>query len=217
MRKREIWVYAIVWAIVFTMAPIVLGYHVAAGHDHDVNWHEVWHLWGQILPAFLLFVLHDANAEFFLRRRKLWPYITITLLLMGLYAYVCIKTAFPPQTEPFMQGGPPPEPFGGMLPPEPRPAPDGGFRPIHPEVLKILLGVLLLGVNLGVKSFLNTLENEKKLKQAEADSLSLQLESLRYQISPHFFMNTLNNIHALVDIDPEKAKESIEEFSKLMR
>ena len=30
-------------------------------------------------------------------------------------------------------------------------------------------------------------------------------------------MNTLNNIHALVDIDPEKAKESIEEFSKLMR
>jgi LytS/YehU family sensor histidine kinase len=30
-------------------------------------------------------------------------------------------------------------------------------------------------------------------------------------------MNTLNNIHALVDIDPEQAKVSIEEFSKLMR
>jgi LytS/YehU family sensor histidine kinase len=30
-------------------------------------------------------------------------------------------------------------------------------------------------------------------------------------------MNTLNNIHALVDIDPEQAKASIEEFSKLMR
>ena len=30
-------------------------------------------------------------------------------------------------------------------------------------------------------------------------------------------MNTLNNIHALVDIDPEKAKESIIELSKLMR
>jgi len=30
-------------------------------------------------------------------------------------------------------------------------------------------------------------------------------------------MNTLNNIHALVDIEPEKAKESIEVFSKMMR
>ena len=30
-------------------------------------------------------------------------------------------------------------------------------------------------------------------------------------------MNTLNNIHALVDIDPEKAKTSIVDLSKLMR
>lgn len=30
-------------------------------------------------------------------------------------------------------------------------------------------------------------------------------------------MNTLNNIHALVDIDPEEAKESIIELSNLMR
>ena len=30
-------------------------------------------------------------------------------------------------------------------------------------------------------------------------------------------MNTLNNIHALVDIDPEEAKESIIELSKMMR
>lgn len=30
-------------------------------------------------------------------------------------------------------------------------------------------------------------------------------------------MNTLNNIHALVDISPEKAKESIVELSRLMR
>ena len=30
-------------------------------------------------------------------------------------------------------------------------------------------------------------------------------------------MNTLNNIHALVDIDPEKAKSTILELSKMMR
>ena len=40
-------------------------------------------------------------------------------------------------------------------------------------------------------------------------NLERQLEYLKYQVNPHFFMNTLNNIHALVDISPEKAKESI--------
>ncbi|MBQ5527831.1 MAG: histidine kinase, partial [Bacteroidales bacterium] len=47
--------------------------------------------------------------------------------------------------------------------------------------------------------------------------LEHQIAYLRYQISPHFFMNTLNNIHALVDIDPEQAKLSLVELSRLMR
>ena len=51
----------------------------------------------------------------------------------------------------------------------------------------------------------------------EKENLEQQLEYLKYQINPHFFMNTLNNIHALVDIDPEKAKDTILELSKMMR
>jgi LytS/YehU family sensor histidine kinase len=43
------------------------------------------------------------------------------------------------------------------------------------------------------------------------------LEYLKYQLNPHFLMNTLNNIHALVDIDPELSKESIVELSKMLR
>ena len=44
-----------------------------------------------------------------------------------------------------------------------------------------------------------------------------ELDYLRYQINPHFIMNTLNNIHALVDIDPEQAKDSIVDMSRMMR
>ena len=47
--------------------------------------------------------------------------------------------------------------------------------------------------------------------------MAQELEYLKYQISPHFFMNTLNNIHALVDINPERAKSTIVELSKMMR
>jgi len=44
-----------------------------------------------------------------------------------------------------------------------------------------------------------------------------ELSFLKHQISPHFFMNTLNNIHALVDIDREEAKNAIIKLSHMMR
>lgn len=55
------------------------------------------------------------------------------------------------------------------------------------------------------------------LKELEHQRLQSELQYLKYQINPHFFMNTLNNIHALVDIDTGKAKSTIVELSKLMR
>lgn len=76
---------------------------------------------------------------------------------------------------------------------------------------------LLLGLNIGAKSFFKSMDDKKRIKELERENLNSQLEYLKYQINPHFFMNTLNNIHALVDIDPEQAKYTIEVLSKLMR
>ncbi len=59
------------------------------------------------------------------------------------------------------------------------------------------------------------LEQEKTL--LEKENVQNQLAFLRNQVSPHFFMNTLNNIHALIDVDTEEAKEAIIKLSKLMR
>ena len=72
-------------------------------------------------------------------------------------------------------------------------------------------------MNLGVKFYFKTRDDQKKLLRLEKENLEQQLEYLKYQINPHFFMNTLNNIHALVDIDAEKAKSTILELSKMMR
>ncbi|MEI7727475.1 MAG: sensor histidine kinase, partial [Bacteroidota bacterium] len=51
----------------------------------------------------------------------------------------------------------------------------------------------------------------------EKENTRVQLAILRNQISPHFFMNTLNNIYALIDTDTRKSKESVMKLSKLMR
>ena len=106
-----------------------------------------------------------------------------------------------------------------------RPKPLRGLRSEkHPplifgqhDIISIIILILMLGMNLGIKLYFKQRSDSKKLDSLEKQSLEQQLEYLKYQINPHFFMNTLNNIHALVDIDPEKAKETILELSKMMR
>lgn len=96
-------------------------------------------------------------------------------------------------------------------------------RPVPPRVfggqdsVALIIMALLLGLNVGAKYYFKSLDDRKRFRALERENLNRQLEYLKYQINPHFFMNTLNNIHALVDIDPEQAKYTIEVLSKLMR
>ena len=127
----------------------------------------------------------------------------------------------------------PPMAFDGERPPQPdematlsNKRPLRGFkrpankRPVivgERSILAVIVLLLMFGANLGIKVFFRSREDRKRLAALEKQNLEQQLEYLRYQINPHFFMNTLNNIHALVDIDPEKAKDTILELSKMMR
>lgn len=54
-------------------------------------------------------------------------------------------------------------------------------------------------------------------QQLEYERIQQQLAFLNYQINPHFLMNTLNNIHALIAIDPERAQDAVVELSRLLR
>jgi len=76
---------------------------------------------------------------------------------------------------------------------------------------------LVIGFDTGLRmiSRWSKLEQEKTL--LEKENVQNQLAFLRNQVSPHFFMNTLNNIHSLIDIDAGEAKDSIIKLSKLMR
>ena len=82
---------------------------------------------------------------------------------------------------------------------------------------RFLIAILVVGFNIAVKLLFKSLRDEETMKELERHNLQTELEYLKYQINPHFFMNTLNNIHALVDIDAEKAKMTIVELSKMMR
>jgi two-component sensor histidine kinase len=77
--------------------------------------------------------------------------------------------------------------------------------------------MLTAGVSVAIRSTQRWIRAEAEKKNKENENLKSELNSLRYQLQPHFFFNSLNNIYALVDLAPEKAKQSIHGLSKLMR
>ena len=81
----------------------------------------------------------------------------------------------------------------------------------------ILTAILLVGFNVAIRLFMKSLHDDERLKELERERLKAELKYLKYQLNPHFFMNTLNNIHTLIEFDKGKAQKSIIELSKLMQ
>lgn len=54
-------------------------------------------------------------------------------------------------------------------------------------------------------------------REQKRATLQYELDFLKNQLSPHFLFNTLNNISALIRIDPKMAESSMDKLSKLLR
>ena len=60
-------------------------------------------------------------------------------------------------------------------------------------------------------------KSEEARLEAETARTEAELRNLRNQISPHFLLNTLNNIYALTSFDSERAQDAIQQLSKMLR
>lgn len=158
-----------------------------------------------------------------------WYFLTIVLLLIAFTIYqhnaipdfVKSPSAFRPPME-FGHGGNPP--LKPDFPPPPFEArPDKIHRPGPPvrvplpELFMLVLGMMTIGINVAVSFAFDGHRNKLQNKELENYRLQEELKYLKYQISPHFFMNVLNNIHEMAEEDTGKAQQMIIELSQLMR
>ena len=98
-----------------------------------------------------------------------------------------------------------------------RPSQQRQPRPVPPFANFLIFSFLVVGFDTGLRSGLRWIGVENEKVRLEKENVSNQLALLKTQVSPHFFMNTLNNIHALVDTNTDEAKEAIIKLSKMMR
>jgi len=89
----------------------------------------------------------------------------------------------------------------------------------HPYKIFLVLftAFTVLGVSSAYALIGKMYRDEKKIQSVERLQIRTELLMLKNQVQPHFFFNTLNNIHYLIETDTHKAQDSIVELSKLLR
>lgn len=77
--------------------------------------------------------------------------------------------------------------------------------------------ILTAGLSAAIKMSRRWRQMENARREAEKSRTEAELKNLRNQLNPHFLLNTLNNIYALIAFDATKAQQAVQELSKLLR
>lgn len=146
--------------------------------------------------------------RFIIRRRIKWfVCYNLLFLVVLILARECYIAHFPP-----------PVPFHGA------PGSEMEMPHIHNHSINLEMAtrncistILAAGLAVSVRLSLLWRQAEEKRREAELGRTTAELQNLKNQISPHFLLNTLNNIYALTAIDSEKAQEAILSLSRMLR
>jgi len=222
IRIIEILVFVVIWMAVFSIP--FFNQRV----DNSVDWVKVSGEWIRMFSFLLLFLLNTlVLVPRFLFKKKYRTYISSAVF--AILAVVSITISIRMSLAPAQPLSMPPMDLGPGMPPMelgPGMPPPMGYQPaVQPEQKSIIMmffdnfiiAFLVIGVSTAVKMVSQWLNEENKRKDLEKEQLKTELALLRHQVSPHFFMNTLNNIHALIDINTEDAKNTIIQLSIMMR
>ncbi len=204
-RTTETIVYSVLWIIVIGLYLLGTMRHRAQMSENLVDMSVIIGMIRTILPLGILFLVNNNLLIPGLLLKNKWKtYVLVTaaallvLLCYQYYDFYAMESSMPHMRRP----GPPP-----------------GYRPLvpMPVLLDFTYGLLVIGGNLAItlmfQRYDDRLERESLMK-ANAEN---QLAYLKAQINPHFYLNMLNNIHGMIDIDQEKAQAMLIDMSKLMR
>jgi len=204
-RKIEFLIYFLVWTFVFSVP-----YFSERSSSH-INWNEViknWtHLFGYVI--LFLFNVYILVPLLLFKKRYVHYFVSISVLILVIVAINILQPVLPHQP------GSEPGSANGFM----SPALNGHLQkpPIMAFTDNFLICILLVGAGTAIKLMSKWLSEEKLRKDGEKEQLKTNLALLKHQVSPHFFMNTLNNIHTLIEMDTEKAQDAVERLSTLMR
>lgn len=192
----EVMMHCISWILVFSFPFLV------ERNAFDLSWGRLGH---HILVSSIFMIVFYVNFFFlipqYLFNEKNYKYILSNVLLLlilsvFLYLFRDLGTTGPP-------------PIAMNKPPR---------RPHWFFVARDLTGIIFMaGLSATIRISRRWNKIETARREAEKNQTEAELKNLRNQLNPHFLLNTLNNIYALIAFDSEKAQQAVQELSKLLR
>ncbi|AEL27915.1 sensor histidine kinase [Cyclobacterium marinum] len=197
-KKITAFSHLLVWFVLFSM-PYVLSY----GQEQELT-RVIAHFWiPLVFYAIIFYVNYFLFIDRFLFEKKMLEFIGVNIILLVLLLWLRegIDTNF------FADLARKPHKEGDNNGPS--------FKMfIYVQLLSYMAPLIFA---IAIKTTQQWVKTEAESKEAANYKLKTELQHLHYQLQPHFFFNSLNNIYSLVDISPEEAKKSIHSLSKLMR
>lgn len=192
-RYIEITIHALVWVVLYFL-PFVF----SIGSDIDLR-HLTVHFWLHLTLIGVIFYVNYSylvdNVLFKSPYRAIF-FVANLCLLVGV---ITLKSQL----------------YFHLLPTDG----ERGHRP--PRQLAWYMDFLAYLIPVAVSVALKTGNKALKVEtlKAEAENMRLQseLQHLKFQFQPHFVFNALNNVYALIEVDPAKAQQSLHSLSRLMR
>ena len=194
-RLGENMLYTLVWIAIF-LIPFM---NAQLMSEHQVDFNKVIISWGKISPYFAIFIINTTLlAPRLLLRNRYWIYsILLLTVVCSVFGAIEILDIRYWQSDVNLRD-------------------KASFTDLE-WYWNIVICILMSGANSMIKLYYRTLETESRMTFLEKQNIETQMQYLKYQINPHFLMNTLNNIYAMIDFDREMAKTSIMELSRMLR
>ena len=210
---RQEWIiYSVAWGLVL-LFPLINA-AMASVSDNHFPWDSVFRWWSGVVPFFILFILNRVVfIPYLFLKKRVKAYIAATICSVSLFAacqYEIItyykSKSVSPEILNLRYSERTPDQKAKFI----------KYR-IVPLTMNTGVSILMLGFSLSLVMMFRNYQAKVRLKELEHARVQDELKYLRAQVNPHFFMNMLNNVHALVEIDPKKAQKVIIGLSKLMR
>lgn len=202
-------VHLLIWAVLF-----LFPYFVFPPSNDD--FHKVFALsWFPLIEYALLFYFNYFILDKYLFTKKyflfiLFNLVTIAVLIGVRFWFNAVFGVFriPNIAQYPPKGFPSGPPHGGHH--------GYGFPDIFlfSHFLSFLIPVIFA---VSIRAIENWIKLEGEKREMENKNLQSELQNLRYQLHPHFFFNSLNNIYSLIEISPKKAQQTVHSLSQLMR
>lgn len=196
-KHTGLWLHLAAWAVIFGLPLFVPG-----GREPVINMQEyVRFLVGPLSFIAVFYINFFLLIDRYLFTQRVGRFLLTNVLLVAgvmLAVHLFFRFGTPPRVH---------------HPPMERPWQDEMFFFLR----NAMLYMLVVGVSVAIRMTGQWYRAENIRRELERSRSEAELQNLKSQLNPHFLFNTLNNIYSLIQLDPDRAQQTVHDLSRLLR